>query len=103
MAQNVTDFLLRRLCEWAVNKVLAYPGDGISGIVAVFGTPNSQPKFIQARHEEMATFEAVGYSKFTGKVAPWLSTRPRPSSSPPMCRNWSTGPLPTTSRWRPPR
>ena len=74
MAQNVADFLLGRLREWGVDKVFAYPGDGINGIVAAFGAADNQPKFIQARHEEMAAFEAVGYAKFTGKVGVCMAT-----------------------------
>lgn len=74
MAQNVADFLLGRLREWEVEKVFAYPGDGINGIVAAFDEAGNDPKFVQARHEEMAAFEAVGYAKFTGKVGVCMAT-----------------------------
>jgi pyruvate dehydrogenase (quinone) len=31
MATTVADFLLSRLREWGVDKVFAFPGDGING------------------------------------------------------------------------
>jgi pyruvate dehydrogenase (quinone) len=68
MATTVADFLLARLREWGVERVFGYPGDGINGLLAAWGRAGNQPTFIQARHEEMAAFEAVGYAKFTGQV-----------------------------------
>ncbi|MFY9809481.1 MAG: thiamine pyrophosphate-binding protein, partial [Pseudonocardiaceae bacterium] len=65
-AQKVADFLLSRLREWEVDTVFAYPGDGINGLLAAWGRAENRPQFVQARHEEMAAFEAVGYAKFTG-------------------------------------
>ncbi|MCZ2401972.1 thiamine pyrophosphate-requiring protein [Paenarthrobacter sp. Z7-10] len=70
----VADYLLNRLREWDVDHVFAFPGDGINGIIAAFGRADNQPKFVQARHEEMAAFEAVGYAKFTGKTAVCMAT-----------------------------
>ncbi len=74
MAQTVADYLLERLRQWDVEQVFAYPGDGINGIVAAFGRADNQPRFVQARHEEMAAFEAVGYAKFSGKVGVCMAT-----------------------------
>jgi len=74
MAETVGDYLLRRLREWGVEQVFAYPGDGINGIVASFGRAGDRPRFVQARHEEMAAFEAVGYAKFSGQVGVCLAT-----------------------------
>ncbi len=71
---NVGDYLLERLRAWDVTKVFAYPGDGINGILAAWGRAGNEPTFIQARHEEMAAFEAVGYAKFTGKVGVCMAT-----------------------------
>ncbi len=68
MATTVGDFLLKRLREWGVEHVFGYPGDGINGLLAAWGRAEDNPRFIQARHEEMAAFEAVGYAKFTGRV-----------------------------------
>ncbi|GAB2964960.1 hypothetical protein GCM10017788_01610 [Amycolatopsis acidiphila] len=74
MAETVGDHLLRRLREWGVEQVFAYPGDGINGIVASFEKAGNQPRFVQARHEEMAAFEAVGYAKFSGQVGICMAT-----------------------------
>jgi pyruvate dehydrogenase (quinone) len=66
MAQTVADYLLARLREWGVRQVFGYPGDGINGLLAAWGRADNDPKFVQARHEEMAAFEAVGFAKFSG-------------------------------------
>jgi pyruvate dehydrogenase (quinone) len=71
---TVADYLLERLRAWDVRHVFAYPGDGINGILAAWGRAENKPEFIQARHEEMAAFEAVGYAKFTGKFAVCMAT-----------------------------
>jgi pyruvate dehydrogenase (quinone) len=74
MAEKVGDYILRRLREWGVGQVFAYPGDGINGIVAAWGRADDKPVFVQARHEEMAAFAAVGYAKFSGKVGVCMAT-----------------------------
>ncbi len=66
MADTVADVLLARLREWGVRQVFGYPGDGINGLLAAWGRADNDPQFVQARHEEMAAFEAVGYAKFSG-------------------------------------
>ena len=71
---TVADYLLERLRAWDVTKVFAYPGDGINGILAAWGRAGNDPLFIQARHEEMAAFEAVGYAKFTGHFGVCMAT-----------------------------
>ena len=73
MAQ-VADFVLDRLREWGVHRVYGYPGDGINGLVGAFDRAKGDPAFIQARHEEMAALEAVGYAKFSGKVGVCVAT-----------------------------
>ncbi|GLY91715.1 thiamine pyrophosphate-requiring protein [Actinoallomurus iriomotensis] len=74
MAPTVADYLLQRLREWGVERLFGYPGDGINGIIAALGRADDQPRFVQARHEEMAAFEAVGYAKFSGKPGVCLAT-----------------------------
>ena len=74
MASTVADYLLERLRAWDVEHVFAYAGDGINGILAAFGRADNKPQFIQARHEEMAAFEAVGYAKFTSRVGVCMAT-----------------------------
>ena len=73
-ASTVADYLLERLRGWGVDKVFAFPGDGINGILAAWGRADNQPKFVQSRHEEMSAFEAVGYAKFTGRVGVCMAT-----------------------------
>jgi pyruvate dehydrogenase (quinone) len=68
MAETVADYLLQRLQAWGTELVFGYPGDGINGLLAAWGRAGDKPRFVQARHEEMAAFEAVGYAKFTGRV-----------------------------------
>jgi len=74
MSNTVADQLLARLREWGVEQVFGYPGDGINGILGAFSRAGDQPRFIQARHEEMAAFEAVGYAKFSGRPAVTMAT-----------------------------
>ncbi|MEU2587173.1 thiamine pyrophosphate-requiring protein [Streptomyces avermitilis] len=74
MSIKVSDFILQRLREWDVDHVFAYAGDGINGLLAAWGRAENKPQFIQARHEEMAAFEAVGYAKFSGKVGVCAAT-----------------------------
>ncbi|MFG2721275.1 thiamine pyrophosphate-requiring protein [Streptomyces sp. NPDC048416] len=74
MSIKVSDYVLQRLREWEVEHVFAYPGDGINGLLAAWGRAENKPQFIQARHEEMAAFEAVGYAKFSGKVGVCAAT-----------------------------
>jgi pyruvate dehydrogenase (quinone) len=74
MADTVADVLLTRLREWNVDQVFGYPGDGINGLLAAWGRAEDKPQFVQARHEEMAAFEAVGYAKFSGRVGVCAAT-----------------------------
>ncbi|MFF0146679.1 pyruvate dehydrogenase (quinone) [Amycolatopsis sulphurea] len=74
MTETVGDHLLARLRDWGVEQVFSYPGDGINGLVASFGKAGNKPRFVQARHEEMAAFSAVGYAKFSGRVGVCMAT-----------------------------
>jgi len=74
VAQLVADVLLARLREWGVRQVFGYPGDGINGLLAAWGRAKDDPQFVQARHEEMAAFEAVGFAKFSGEVGVCVAT-----------------------------
>jgi pyruvate dehydrogenase (quinone) len=71
---TVADQLLSRLREWGVEHVFGYPGDGINGILGAFSRAEDNPRFVQARHEEMAAFEAVGFAKFSGRPAVCMAT-----------------------------
>jgi pyruvate dehydrogenase (quinone) len=74
VADTVADVLLARLREWGVEQVFGYPGDGINGLLAAWGRAEDKPQFVQARHEEMAAFEATGFAKFSGKVGVCVAT-----------------------------
>ena len=73
-AMTVADYLLQRLRDWGVEKVFGFPGDGINGLLAAWDRAENSPKFVQARHEEMSAFEAVGYAKFTGRLGVCAAT-----------------------------
>ena len=74
MSQNVADYVLARLREWGVEHVFGYAGDGINGLLAAWERADNRPQFVQARHEEMAAFQAVGYAKFSGRVGVCTAT-----------------------------
>src|SRR3954451_7144934 len=74
MADTVSNFMVQRLSEWGINRIYGYPGDGIGGITAALRQSDNCPRFIQARHEEMAAFMACAHGKFTGEVGVCLAT-----------------------------
>src|SRR6266566_7448895 len=75
MAKTGGDFLVERLRAWGVQRVFGYPGDGINGIMAAFEHAGDEaPRFIQARHEELAAFMAGAHAKFTGEPGVCLAT-----------------------------
>src|SRR3954470_1915900 len=74
MADTVSDFLVQRLTDWGIERIYGYPGDGISGITAALRKAGDKPRFIQARHEELAAFMACAHAKFTGTVGVCLAT-----------------------------
>ncbi len=74
MAKRVSDQIIERLSHWGVTHVFGYPGDGINGLLSAFNADDHGIDFIQARHEEMCAFMAVGYAKFTGRVAVCMAT-----------------------------
>ena len=84
MSENVSDFLVRRLIEWGVNRIYGYPGDGINGILGALNRAGvgqngdhrhkSPLQYVQVRHEEMAAFMACAHAKFTGEVGVCLAT-----------------------------
>src|SRR5690349_19573293 len=74
MSQTTADYVLARLREWGVDHVFGYAGDGINGLLGAWARAEDAPAFVQARHEEMAAFEAVGYAKFSGKTGVCTAT-----------------------------
>ncbi|MCC6347920.1 MAG: thiamine pyrophosphate-requiring protein [Nitrospirales bacterium] len=74
MAGTASDFLVERLYEWGVRRVYGYPGDGINGVMGALRRAQNKIDFIQARHEELAAFEACAHAKFTGEVGVCIVT-----------------------------
>ena len=74
MADQVSDFLLKRLSAWGIKRIYGFPGDGINGIMGALNRAGDLIKFVQVRHEEMAAFMACAHSKFTGEVGVCLAT-----------------------------
>jgi pyruvate dehydrogenase (quinone) len=70
---TVGQFILQRLAEWGVKNVFGYPGDGINGILGGFHEV-PDVRFVQTRHEELASFAACAHAKFTGEVGVCLAT-----------------------------
>lgn len=74
MADTVSDFIVQRLSQWGITRLYGYPGDGINGLMAALRKSGDKPRFIQARHEELAAFMACAHAKFTGEVGICLAT-----------------------------
>jgi pyruvate dehydrogenase (quinone) len=75
MAETVSDFLVRRLKAWGVQRLYGYSGDGINGILGALHRAGNDPVFIQVRHEENASLMACAHAKFTGTVGVCLATQ----------------------------
>ena len=74
MTKTAGDYLCERLIEWGVDTIYGFPGDGLNGILGALGRHEDQLRFIQTRHEEMASFMACGHAKFTDEVGVCLAT-----------------------------
>jgi len=68
MAQNVSEFVWKRLAEWGLSRVFGYPGDGVGGLDIALEKAKDTMHYVQVRHEEMAAFMASAHAKFTGEV-----------------------------------
>lgn len=77
MAENVSDYLIKRVKQWGVNRIFGFPGDGINGIMGALNRAEGTKHgidFIQTRHEENAAFMACAHAKFTGETGVCLAT-----------------------------
>ena len=72
--ETVSDFIVKRLREWGIERIYGYPGDGINGLMGALRAAGDNPRFIQARHEELAAFMACAHAKFTGQVGVCMAT-----------------------------
>ena len=57
--KTAADNLCERLIEWGTTTIYGFPGDGINGILGSLRRHQDQLRFIQTRHEEMASFHGV--------------------------------------------
>src|SRR4051812_26367602 len=73
-SQTVGRYILERLAEWGVRRIYGYPGDGINGILGGFHEVGDRVRFVQTRHEELASFAACAHAKFTGEVGVCMAT-----------------------------
>ena len=71
---TVSDQIVDRLRTWGVDRIFGYPGDGINGVLGAIARAGDRPRFLQARHEEMAAFMACAHAKFTGQPGVCLAT-----------------------------
>ena len=74
VSKTAADVLCDRLAEWGVTTIYGYPGDGINGFLGALQRSEGRVRFIQTRHEEMASFMACGHAKFTGEVGVCMAT-----------------------------
>ncbi|HEY0546880.1 MAG TPA: thiamine pyrophosphate-dependent enzyme [Pyrinomonadaceae bacterium] len=74
MSKTVGDMLVERLIAWGVDTIFGLPGDGVNGIFEALRTRQDKIRFIQVRHEEAASFAAVGYAKYTGRLGVCIAT-----------------------------
>jgi pyruvate dehydrogenase (quinone) len=74
MSETVGSYMLKRLAEWGVRRMYAYPGDGINGLLGAFHHIEGRIEFIQTRHEEIAAFAACAHAKLTGEVGVCMAT-----------------------------
>jgi len=74
MSKSAADYLCERLLEWGVTTVYGFPGDGINGLLGALDRHQDRLRFVQTRHEEMASFMACGHAKFTGEVGVCTAT-----------------------------
>src|SRR3954467_15592277 len=65
---------VQRMIGWGIELVFGVPGDGINGIIEALRTRQEKIRFVQVRHEESAALAAVGYGKYSGKLACCLAT-----------------------------
>ena len=96
---TVADYILQRLREWDVEQVFGYAGDGINGLLAAWQRADDQPRFIQARHEEMAAFEACRLRQVL-RPGRGVHRHQRARGDPPAQRSLRRQARPCRGSWR---
>ena len=77
MATNVSDFVVQRIKEWGVDRIFGYPGDGSGEFDGALGRADRKDeglKYVRPTHEEICSFMATAYAKFTGRIGVCAST-----------------------------
>src|ERR671932_996704 len=74
MSDTASDLLLERLIDWGVDTVFGLPGDGINGLWEALRKRRDRIRYVHVRHEEVGALAAVGYAKFTGRLAVCAAT-----------------------------
>src|SRR5262245_11203934 len=74
MSENVSDFVLSRLSQWGIQRIYGYPADGINGFMVAFNRDKHAIDYVQARHEDLASFMACAHAKCTGQVGVCMAT-----------------------------
>jgi len=74
MGDTVSDYLLKRLSHWGVERIYGYPGDGILGLMGAFDRAGDRLELVRVRHEEMSAFMACAHAKFSGEVGVCIAT-----------------------------
>jgi pyruvate oxidase len=82
--KTVSEVFIDQIAEWGVSYVFGVPGTSTLGVVDAI-RKNSQVKYVQVRHEEVAAFMASAYGKLTGHAAACLGV------SGPGATNLATG------------
>ncbi|WP_257611718.1 thiamine pyrophosphate-binding protein, partial [Oenococcus oeni] len=61
------------LTDWGIKEVYGLPGDSVDTTVDALRRQKDKIKFIQVRHEEVASLAASASAKYTGKIGVCLS------------------------------
>ncbi len=60
--------LIKALKTWDIDHVYGIPGDSIDAVVDGLKSAEDSIRFINVRHEEVASLSAAAYTKLTGKI-----------------------------------
>ncbi|MCE3550697.1 thiamine pyrophosphate-dependent enzyme [Pseudonocardia sp. RS11V-5] len=74
MSKTTSDLILERLQEWGIDTCIGLCGDQINGFFESLRTHTDTMRFVHVRHEEAAALAAVGYAKFSGRMAAVVAT-----------------------------
>ncbi|MHA3684646.1 thiamine pyrophosphate-requiring protein [Leucobacter sp. HY1908] len=74
---TVSEFVIRRVKEWGVSRVFAFPGDGIGEFDGALGDAQRAGEgleYVRPTHEEICALMATAHAKFTGEVGVCIAT-----------------------------